>query len=147
MRTKSVAWVCLVVATVSGSAWAKPEDVGPGYDIAMSRMVPLRDGVELEAWITKPSHLQGKAPAVLTLTQYDIDDERRGGPRGEAAGFAKRGYVFVQVLVRGAGAPGGSRATTSGSKWGATATTSSSGLRPSRGAMGTSSPSAALTWA
>ncbi len=108
MRNKSLeAWACLVVATGSGMAWAKPEEVGPGYDIAMSRMVPLRDGVELEAWITKPSHLQGKAPAVLTLTQYDIDDERRGGPRGEAAAFAKRGYVFIQVLVRGRGRSGG----------------------------------------
>jgi uncharacterized protein len=108
MRNESVqAFVCLVVAMASASAWAKPEDVGPGYDISMSRMVPLRDGVELEAWITKPSHLQGKAPTVLTLTQYDIDDEFRGGPRGEAVGFAKRGYVFVQVLVRGRGRSGG----------------------------------------
>jgi putative CocE/NonD family hydrolase len=108
MRNKSMeAWACLLVATVSVSAWAKPAEVGPGYDIAMSRMVPLRDGLELEAWITKPSHLQGKAPAVLTLTQYDIDDERRGHPDGEAAGFAKRGYVFVQVLVRGRGRSGG----------------------------------------
>ena len=107
MRNKSVgAWACLVVA-VSGSAWAKAEAVGPGYDIAMSRMVPMRDGVELEAWITTPSHLAGKAPAVLTLTQYDIDDERRGGPRGVGAAFAKRGYVFVQVLVRGRGRSGG----------------------------------------
>ena len=32
---------------------------GPGYDIEMSRMIPMRDAVELEAWITKPSPISG----------------------------------------------------------------------------------------
>jgi hypothetical protein len=41
------------------------DQFGPGYDILMSRMIPMRDGVELEAWIFKPSHLTTKAPAVL----------------------------------------------------------------------------------
>jgi hypothetical protein len=49
--------------------------VGPGYDIEMSRLIPMRDGVNL-AWIFKPSHMQAKAPAVLELTQYDIDGSR-----------------------------------------------------------------------
>ncbi|HKB69647.1 MAG TPA: CocE/NonD family hydrolase [Thermoanaerobaculia bacterium] len=80
---------------------AKP--VGPGYDIEMSRMIPMRDGVELEAWIFKPSNLKGKAPAMLELTQYDID----GGFGGGFATFVRRGYVFVQVLVRGRGRSGG----------------------------------------
>ena len=81
-----------------------PEDqVGPGYDIEMSRMIPLRDGVKLEAWIFKPSHLKTKAPAVLELTQYDID----GGRNRDFATFTQRGYVFVQVYVRGRGRSGG----------------------------------------
>jgi predicted acyl esterase len=36
-------------------------------------MIPMRDGVKLEAWIFKPSHLKSQAPSVLELTQYDID--------------------------------------------------------------------------
>jgi putative CocE/NonD family hydrolase len=85
-------------------AQATPQNrVGPGYDIEMSRMIPVRDGVSLEAWITKPSHLAAKAPAVLELTQYDID----GGRRGDPIGFARRGFVFVQVEVRGRGRSGG----------------------------------------
>jgi predicted acyl esterase len=57
-------------------------------------MIPMRDGVQLEAWIFKPSHLKAKAPAVLMLTQYDIDGGRRGnGP----AVYTRRGYVFVQL--------------------------------------------------
>jgi uncharacterized protein len=77
--------------------------VGPGYDIEMSRMIPMRDGVKLEAWIFKPSHLEGGAPAVLELTQYDID----GGPDQDFKTFVERGYVFVQVEVRGRGRSGG----------------------------------------
>jgi putative CocE/NonD family hydrolase len=88
----------LVLAAAAGAA-----DVGPGYDIEMSRMIPMRDGVALEAWIFKPSHLDGRAPVVLTLTQYDIDGARRGSP----AVFTRRGYVFVQAYVRGRGRSGG----------------------------------------
>ncbi|HTV96327.1 MAG TPA: CocE/NonD family hydrolase [Steroidobacteraceae bacterium] len=84
-------------AAISGAA------VGPGYDIELSRMIPMRDGVELEAWITKPSPLRQPAPAILTLTQYDIDGSRRGEPPY----FARRGYVFVQAYVRGRGRSGG----------------------------------------
>jgi uncharacterized protein len=89
--------------TPAGAHAEADTHVGPGYDIEMSRMIPMRDGVELEAWIFKPSNLAGRAPAVLTLTQYDIDGGRRGGP----AALTRRGYVFVQVYVRGRGRSGG----------------------------------------
>lgn len=79
--------------------------VGPGYDIEMSRMIPMRDGVKLEAWIFEPSHLESKAPTVLELTQYDID----GGRDQDFKTFVKRGYVFVQVEVRGRGRSGGEK--------------------------------------
>jgi uncharacterized protein len=80
--------------------------VGPGYDIEMSRMIPMRDGVELEAWITKPSNPTAKLPTVLTLTQYDID----GGRHKDApADYARHGYAFVQAYVRGRGRSGGSK--------------------------------------
>ncbi len=78
-------------------------DVGPGYDIEMSRLIPVRDGTELEAWITKPSNLAVRVPTILTLTQYDID----GGRHGDEAGYyARRGYAFVQAYVRGRGRSG-----------------------------------------
>ncbi|MGH8200721.1 MAG: CocE/NonD family hydrolase, partial [Steroidobacteraceae bacterium] len=80
-------------------------EVGPGYDIEMSRMIPLRDGVQLEAWIFKPAHLESQAPAVLELTQYDID----GGRDQDFKTFVQRGYVFVQVEVRGRGRSGGEK--------------------------------------
>src|SRR5580658_10315015 len=91
--------IALVPASITGAA-----AIGPGYDIQMSRMIAMRDGVELEAWISRPSNLKEKAPTVLTLTQYDID----GGRHGDSpASFARRGYVFVRAYVRGRGRSGG----------------------------------------
>jgi len=92
-------------ALAAGAPALARADVGPGYDIQMSRMIPMRDGVQLEAWIFKPSHLPGKAPAVLELTQYDID----GGRGQDFRAFVQRGYVFVQVEVRGRGRSGGEK--------------------------------------
>jgi putative CocE/NonD family hydrolase len=92
-----------VLLTVSGASSGTPQKIGPGYEIEMSRMIPTREGVELEAWIFKPSHLTAKAPTVLELTQYDID----GGRHRDFEDFVSRGYVFVQALVRGRGRSGG----------------------------------------
>ena len=93
---------------------ARAATPGPGYDIEMSRMIPMRDGIELEAWITRPSDMQGPAPAVLELTQYDID----GGRRGEPSVFAQHGYVFVQAYVRGRGRSGGVKSDNLGAQVG-----------------------------
>lgn len=93
---------------VSSPSPVDATQIGPGYDIEMSRMIPMRDGVELEAWLFKPSHLKDKAPAVLELTQYDIDGGSPG-QRSDYATFVGRGYVFVQVLVRGRGRSGGNK--------------------------------------
>ena len=84
---------------------ARGAQVGPGYDIEISRMIPMRDGVKLEAWIFKPSQMKAKAPAVLELTQYDIDGSRNQ----DFKTFVQRGYVFVQVEVRGRGRSGGEK--------------------------------------
>ncbi|MGH7023824.1 MAG: CocE/NonD family hydrolase [Caulobacteraceae bacterium] len=94
-----------LLARGAAAAPAANAEVGPGYDIEMSRMIPMRDGVRLEAWIFKPSHLRAKAPAVLELTQYDIDC----GRDQDFKTFVKRGYVFVQVEVRGRGRSGGEK--------------------------------------
>ncbi|MGB6306239.1 MAG: CocE/NonD family hydrolase [Steroidobacteraceae bacterium] len=88
----------------AAGAEVAPAQVGPGYDIEMSRMIRMRDGIELEAWITKPSNFRGKLPAVLTLTQYDIDGGRHKDTPGA---YARHGYAFVQAYVRGRGRSGG----------------------------------------
>ncbi len=109
---------CLILAmplAVLGANWARAAEVGPGYDIDMSHMIPVRDGIELESWITKPSHLSARVPTILTLTQYDID----GGRHGDSAGFyARRGYAFVQAYVRGRGRSGGVKSDNLGAQVG-----------------------------
>jgi len=100
-----MAAMAFVFNAIAAAQVAPAAQVGPGYDIEMGRMIPMHDGVSLEAWITKPAHLAGKVPAVLELTQYDID----GGTRGEPAAFAKRGFVFVQAEVRGRARSGGEK--------------------------------------
>ncbi len=96
---------CAEVAAGAPPVSAQEKAVGPGYDIEMSRMIPMRDGVELEAWITRPSNAAGQTPAILELTQYDIDS----GRRQESVAMAKRGFVFVQVEARGRGRSGGDK--------------------------------------
>ena len=88
--------VKLVIVMAAAIVLAEPSpvsatEVGPGYDIEMSRMIPMRDGVELESWLFKPSNLRAKAPTVLSLTQYEIDVV----PHGRY--FTQRGHVYIQV--------------------------------------------------
>ena len=60
--------------------------------------VPLRDGVTLAADVVRPA--SGPAPAVVVRTPYG----RYGKPQAErAAKFARGGYAFVSVDVRGRG--------------------------------------------
>jgi len=105
--TKSTLLIALVLSVTFGIVATPPAssaqvgNVGPGYDLEMSRMIPTRDGVELEAWIFKPSNLKMHAPTVLSLTQYEIDAMSQGSY------FTRRGYVYVQVYVRGRGRSGG----------------------------------------
>lgn len=91
----------LTFAAVTAASTGNTEDVGPGYNVEMSRMIPLRDSVELEAWIFKPSGLKSKAPTILCLTQYELDGMGRGRY------FTQRGYIYAQVYVRGRGRSGG----------------------------------------
>jgi putative CocE/NonD family hydrolase len=101
----------LTLAALSTLQAATP---GPGYDIEMSRMIPMRDGTELEAWITRPEGPAAPAPAILELTQYDID----GGRHAEPPYFAQHGYVFVQAYVRGRGRSGGVKSDNLGAQVG-----------------------------
>jgi len=60
-----------VLLTVSGASAGTPQKIGAGYDIEISRMIPMRDGVELEAWIFKPSHPTDIGPGTgKTKTVY-----------------------------------------------------------------------------
>ncbi len=115
LRRKIGAPAGLLLFMALCAALTHAAEVGPGYDIEMSRLIPVRDGTELEAWITKPSNLTVKVPTILTLTQYDID----GGRHGDETGYyTRRGYAFVQVYVRGRGRSGGDKSDNLGASVG-----------------------------
>lgn len=71
-------------------------------DILSGVKIKLRDGVLLNATVYKPHDQKGMLPAVFTLTPYISDSYH---PRGTY--FAKHGYVFAIVDVRGRGSSEG----------------------------------------
>ena len=72
----------------------RPADV----DLAWGVKIPLRDGVRLNATVYRPAGQPGALPVVFTLTPYISDSYH---PR--AMYFARHGYVFALVDVRGRG--------------------------------------------
>ncbi|NIM48336.1 MAG: CocE/NonD family hydrolase [Gemmatimonadales bacterium] len=74
------------------SAAAQSVDVGWGVKI------PMRDGARLNATIYKPEAMSEPLPVVFTLTPYTSDTYHE-----RAWYFARNGYVFALVDVRGRG--------------------------------------------
>jgi len=60
--------------------------------------IPMRDGVQLNATIFKPKAMPAPLPVVFTLTPYVADSYE-----DRASYFARHGYVYALVDVRGRG--------------------------------------------
>lgn len=65
--------------------------------------IPMRDGVELSAILYLPRVQQSPAPAIFTLTPYIAQTHHDQGTY-----FARHGYAYLSVDVRGRGNSGGS---------------------------------------
>ena len=83
-------------------------DVTTDWDVR----IPVRDRVELSANIWRPlAHPDDppgtRFPAVLELIPYGKDNWRRNTDVGRGEYFARRGYAFCRVDVRGTGSSGG----------------------------------------
>ncbi|MBX6332814.1 MAG: CocE/NonD family hydrolase, partial [Gemmatimonadaceae bacterium] len=70
--------------------------------IAWGVKIPMRDGVMLNATVYRPGRQQGPLPAVFTFTPYISDSYH-----DRAMYFARHGYVYALVDVRGRGNSGG----------------------------------------
>jgi putative CocE/NonD family hydrolase len=90
MRTRC--WLALVLFNLAAPAWAEEIDLTWGVRI------PLRDGVHLNATVYRPKDAPGPLPAIFTLTPYIADSYHE-----RALYFARNGYVFALVDVRGRG--------------------------------------------
>lgn len=84
----------LVPLLVGAKAPAKDES----FDLMWGVKIPLRDGAHLNATVYKPHATKEPAPAVFTLTPYTADTYHE-----RAVYFARHGYVFALVDVRGRG--------------------------------------------
>jgi len=71
-------------------------------DLAFGVKIPLRDGVELNATVYRPGGQKEPLPVIFTLTPYTADTYHE-----RAFYFARHGYVFALVDVRGRGNSGG----------------------------------------
>ena len=67
-------------------------------DILLFQKIPTRDGISLSATVYKPADQKEALPAVMNLTPYCSDRHHESGMF-----FARNGYVFVSVDVRGRG--------------------------------------------
>ena len=69
-----------------------------GVDLLWGVKIPMRDGVKLNATVFKPRNQTESLPVIFTFTPYISDTYE-----DRAVYFAKNGYVFALVDVRGRG--------------------------------------------
>lgn len=94
--------VPLFVLLLSLAAASFAADTPPDVDFQWGVRIPMRDGVELAASIYKPAGQKEPLPVIFTLTPYIGDSYQ-----DRALYFARHGYVYALVDVRGRGDSGG----------------------------------------
>lgn len=97
-RAFAITLVLLAGPAWAPASWAQDPADTAGVDLSWGTKVPLRDGVRLNATLYRPAGQRDPLPVIFTLTPYISDSYH---PR--AMYFARHGYVFVLVDVRGRG--------------------------------------------
>src|SRR5438270_6581573 len=92
MRQIFAACFALVLA-ISASAADEP-----AVDLTWAVKIPVRDGTKLNATLYRPAGKSDKLPVVVTITPYIADTYHDRGMY-----FARHGYAYVIVDVRGRG--------------------------------------------
>ncbi len=95
---RAALFVLLLLSLAAVLPAADDQDV----DLQWGLRIPMRDGVELAATLYRPAGQKEPLPVVFTLTPYIGDSYH---PR--AMYFARHGYVYALVDVRGRGSSGG----------------------------------------
>src|SRR5467141_260153 len=105
-RSLRAAIGALVVAILLGMsmlrARQKPAADEPTVDMQWAVKIPARDGVKLNATVFMPHGQKQPLPVIFTFTPYIGDSYT-----DRAVYFAKHGYVYALVDVRGRGNSGG----------------------------------------
>jgi len=100
----AVAGFLLSVTAGPGTVRAqqKPAMEDPAVDMQWGVKIPARDGVKLNATVFTPHGQKEPLPVIFTFTPYIGDSYT-----DRAVYFAKHGYVYALVDVRGRGNSGG----------------------------------------
>jgi putative CocE/NonD family hydrolase len=111
----ALAGLSVLAALLAGSAMGAAAQTPPaaaqaaadsaaeaGVDMIWGLRIPLRDGVSLNGTVYRPAGQREALPVVFTLTPYIGDNYY-----DRALYFARHGYVYVLVDVRGRGNSGG----------------------------------------
>jgi putative CocE/NonD family hydrolase len=94
--------VLLVFLLLSLAAASLAADASQDVDFQWGVRIPMRDGVELAASVYRPAGQKEPLPVIFTLTPYIGDSYQ-----DRAMYFARHGYVYALVDVRGRGDSGG----------------------------------------
>jgi uncharacterized protein len=86
---------CTTLALPSGAAGAAPDKQ---VDLLWGVKIPMHDGVKLDATVYKPHDQKAPLPVIFTFTPYIADSYF-----ARAMYFAKNGFVYALVDVRGRG--------------------------------------------
>jgi len=78
--------------------FAQTPDADKAVTIQWGVKIPLGDGVKLNATLYRPQELKESLPVIFTLTPYIADTYHERGMY-----FARNGYIFLGVDVRGRG--------------------------------------------
>ncbi len=84
--------------TQAQDAPAEAAKTAKEIDLLWGVKIPLRDGVKLNANVYRPKTMTATLPVILTMTPYTADNGHT-----TASYFARNGYVFAVVDVRGRG--------------------------------------------
>jgi putative CocE/NonD family hydrolase len=89
----------VVLAVLCGrAAPVRADDLPAPVDLDWGVKIPLRDGVRLNATVFRPAGQKERLPVIFTLTPYTADSYLE-----RAMYFARNGYVYALVDVRGRG--------------------------------------------
>src|SRR5882762_7756040 len=94
----------VVVLFLGAGVWAQQATKvgGDGVEMEWGVKIPMRDGVKLNATVYRPHGQKDGLPVIFTLTPYIGDSYT-----DRAMYFARHGYVYALVDVRGRGNSGG----------------------------------------
>ena len=92
----------LTIGAAGIGAQQKPPAEEPAVDMQWAVKIPMRDGVKLNATVFTAHGQKEPAPVIFTFTPYIGDSYT-----DRAVYFAKHGYVYALVDVRGRGNSGG----------------------------------------